>query len=274
MDILVNLLNVEERIEELYLLLVHLEINGQIDTEYYNQVVKEIFDLTKKEKELLIQKGIVYEDLRREVKKQVISSYLPIYLGFHTHASSFRLYNMLESISGDPGIEYADALNYDIYRILFKFLEYIVDNPYYEDIRDDLIYFKYDIIFRNYNIESDFILKNDMTSISLDSRNLKEDLPSSKYIDQAILVLEIEEAVKQILSVSDTNSFNAHTLIVIKIMQILARMALCTEDELAFVIDDVHYLLESEEVDLKIKETFLEMTDIFKQIQNSFYFSR
>ena len=56
MNILEDLLKVEEKIEELYLLLVHLEMNGQIDTEYYNQVVKEIFDLTRQEKDLLIQR--------------------------------------------------------------------------------------------------------------------------------------------------------------------------------------------------------------------------
>lgn len=68
MNILEDLLKVEEKIEELYLLLVHLEMNGQIDTEYYNQVVKEIFDLTRQEKDLLIQNGIVYEDLKMDIQ--------------------------------------------------------------------------------------------------------------------------------------------------------------------------------------------------------------
>lgn len=100
MNILEDLLKVEEKIEELYLLLVHLEMNGQIDTEYYNQVVKEIFDLTRQEKDLLIQNGIVYEDLKMDIQDNSAFS-MPIYLGFHTNASLFRLRNMLNSISGD-----------------------------------------------------------------------------------------------------------------------------------------------------------------------------
>lgn len=100
MNILEDLLKVEEKIEELYLLLVHLEMNGQIDSEYYNQVVKEIFDLTRQEKDLLIQNGIVYEDLKMDIQDNSAFS-MPIYLGFHTNASLFRLRNMLDSISGD-----------------------------------------------------------------------------------------------------------------------------------------------------------------------------
>ena len=100
MNILEDLLKVEEKLEELYLLLVHLEMNGQIDTEYYNQVVKEIFDLTRQEKDLLIQNGIVYEDLKMDIQDNSAFS-MPIYLGFHTNASLFRLRNMLDSISGD-----------------------------------------------------------------------------------------------------------------------------------------------------------------------------
>ena len=65
-----------------------------------------------------------------------------------------------------------------------------------------------------------------------------------------------------------------HTFIVVQMMKIFARMALCSEEQLALVMNDVNYLMESEEVDFKIKETFLEMTDIFKQIQGGFYFSR
>ena len=100
MNILEDLLKVEEKIEELYLLLVHLEMNGQIDSEYYNQVVKEIFDLTRQEKDLLIQNGIVYEDLKMDIQDNSAFS-MPIYLGFNTNASLFRLRNMLNSISGD-----------------------------------------------------------------------------------------------------------------------------------------------------------------------------
>ena len=269
-----ELLHVEEILEDLYLMLIHLEIVGQYDGEDYKQTVQEIFELTKKEGALLVQKDRLYVDLKKQLQKLITISSLPIHLGFYTKTFVIRLDKTLDSICGDPGVEYADALSYDIDRILLKFLNYMIDNPYYEDIREDLIYFKYDIIYLDINMENDFLFHRDMKMVSLDSRVLKDDLPSSKYIDQAILVGEIEEAIKQILSISDSHSSHYHTFIVVQMMKIFARMALCSEEQLALVMNDVNYLMESEEVDFKIKETFLEMTDIFKQIQGGFYFSR
>ena len=41
-----------------------------------------------------------YEDLKMDIQDNSAFS-MPIYLGFHTNASLFRLRNMLDSISGD-----------------------------------------------------------------------------------------------------------------------------------------------------------------------------
>ena len=38
-------------------------------------------------------------------------------------------------------------------KIVLKFLEQLINNPYYEEVRDDLIRYKYDIIFLDYHIE-------------------------------------------------------------------------------------------------------------------------
>ncbi len=274
MKILDELLHVEEILEDLYLMLVRLEIAGQYGREDYYQTVQEILELTKKEGLLLMQPNVCYVDLKREVQNLITASFLPIHLGFHTKTPIIRLNKTLDGICGDAGMEYADALSYDIDQILLKFLNYMIDNPYYHDIREDLIYFKYDIIYLDYHVENDFLLHQNTQKVSLNSRTLKENLPSSKYIDQAILVGGIEESVKRILSTFDLQSSHFHTFIAIQMMEIFARMALCSEDELALVMDDVNYLMESREVDFKVKETFLEMTDIFKQIQGGFYFSR
>lgn len=274
MDSLTKLKIIEEDIEKLYLYLIHLEISGQRQSDDYRIIMQKIDGLTKEESSLLINIQDNYVDIKRKIQSD-ISHNFPIYLGFSTQASTLRLQNLFDSICGDPGIEYADALNYDIHRILLKFLECMIDNPYYEEIRRDLIYFKYDIIFLDYKLESDFLLENDLTRIPLEARLLQDDLPSHKYIEQSILVWEIEEAIKQIECINNVSErASSHVLVIIKMMQIFARMALCSEKQLNYVMDDVHYLMENTEVDSQIKEIMIEVAEIFEQIQSSFYFSR
>ena len=263
-----ELLNVENEIENLYLALAYLEISGNVDGVIYENNKKKIDKLLKKERNLFLNYSSIYINY-----KNPSLNAMPIHLGFDSKAFYLRINHIIDSMSGDTGIEYADALYYDINRVLLKFLENMIHNPYYEDIRNDLIYFKYDIIYLDMNVENDFILFNNTGSVVLDSRLLKEDLPSSKYINQAILVLGIEEAMKQIMSI-DMQQVNSRVFVVIEVMQIMARLALCSEYELALVMDDVNYMMESEDTDLRVKEIFLEMTDIFRQIQNSFHFSR
>ena len=274
MNTLIQLIDVEEKIEKLFKILVELEISNQKNSVLFFNTMQQISVLTKKESSLLIEANDYYGDMRDELEAYHVKK-LPINLGFNVNAPILRLHLLLDSICADSGVEYADAIHYDIHRILLKFLEYMIDNPYYEEIREDLLYFKYDIIFLDYNVEHDFLMMKDFTRVSLDSRALKEDLPSAKYIEQAILVWEIEEAVKEIESVNDINAYaHIHSLVVLKIMQIFARMALCNEEQLNYVMDDVRYLMENDEIDIRIKEIMGEMTEIFEQIQTSFYFSR
>ena len=274
MNLLIRFLKVEEEIEKLYLFLIRMEISGQKYSDAYRYMMKRIDALTKEENKLLVEMEGTYLDVKKELQSYSVKE-MPINLGFHTNASVLRFEKMIDSVWGDSGIEYADALYYDIHRILLKFLEYMIDNPYYENIRKDLISFKYDIIFLDYNVENDFLTEKDMSCISLDSRILQGILPSSKYIDQAILILEIEEAIKQIQCIGDVSEkTSSYTLVVIKMMQIFARMALCRNEELNCVMDDVQSLLEDEEIDFRVKEIMTELAEIFEQIQNSFYFSR
>ena len=274
MNLLIRFLKVEEEIEKLYLFLIRMEISCQKYSDAYQYMMKRIDALTKEENKLLVEMEGTHLDVKKELQSYSVKE-MPINLGFHTNASVLRFEKMIDSVWGDSGIEYADALYYDIHRILLKFLEYMIDNPYYENIRKDLISFKYDIIFLDYNVENDFLTEKDMSCISLDSRILQGILPSSKYIDQAILILEIEEAIKQIQCIGDVSEkTSSYTLVVIKMMQIFARMALCRNEELNCVMDDVQSLLEDEEIDFRVKEIMTELAEIFEQIQNSFYFSR
>ena len=273
MEVYTKLLSLEENIEKLYLYLVELEVSGQKHSVEYRLVMEKINTLSKQESSLLID-AWKDDDLKERINHFSLKEF-PINLGRHTQASEIRLHYLLQSVSGDSGMEYACALKYDLDRILLKFLEFMIDNPYYEDIRKELIYFKYDLIFLDYNVESDFLLENDYTRISLDSRTYQEGLPSHKYIDQAILVWELEEAIKQIEAINHIDEqTGSYTFVIIKVMQIFARMALCDQEQLNYVLDDVRYLMENETMDLKTKEIMMEISEIFKEIQASFYFSR
>lgn len=256
-----ELFGVLEQIEDLYLMLFDLELKHQKYSGKFRTIIKKLEVLINEEKTLLWQNFANYEEIKKDAQLKKLSE-----------AGVLRLNNLFLSMSGDAGIEYADTLNYDIHRIMLKIIEFIIDNPYYEEVRRDLLTFKYNIIFEDYNIESDFILRNDMTSIALISESLKEDVPSFRYINKAVLVSEIKivvEELKMIYNDSDIESY-----VIIKMINILARMALCSDNELEFVIKDVQDLLWSEEVSYKVRNICLEMVEVFKQIQNSFYFSR
>ena len=142
-----ELFGVLEQIEDLYLMLFDLELKHQKYSGKFRTIIKKLEVLINEEKTLLWQNFANYEEIKKDAQLKKLSE-----------AGVLRLNNLFLSMSGDAGIEYADALNYDIHRIMLKIIEFIIDNPYYEEVRRDLLTFKYNIIFEDYNIESDFIL--------------------------------------------------------------------------------------------------------------------
>lgn len=159
-------------------------------------------------------------------------------MGCYKNAYLFRLNSLFDTLSGDDTIEYVDALNYDIHSIILKCLENIIDNEYYQEIRADLLRFKYDIIFLDYNVESDFLLENDRENVILNSRNFKKELPSSKYVDQAILIHESLEDIRYLRALSIGFNENYYSLSVIYILHILSRIAMCDDELLVYIMDD------------------------------------
>ena len=74
---------------------------------------------------------------------------------------------------------------------LKSFLDFIINNPYYSDIRKDLIFYKYNLLFLNSYSEHDFLINRDINTISLETNNCRtEDLASYVFVDKSILVLE------------------------------------------------------------------------------------
>ena len=268
-----DILRLENDIESLYIQLVMLDINGKKDSIQYQIILAQINQLTKREESLLIDIQPFYQAIKKEISKYNVKAF-PINLGFNNYAYLLRLNYLLDSISGDSGVEYAIALYYDINKIILKLLEYLIDNPYYEELRQDLIYFKYDIIFLDYNMEIDFLLENDNSLIALNSSDLRRDTMCAKYIDKGILVSDILENLKQIELIANMDKNNKLSIIVIKFLQIVARVSLCNEELLPYVMDDINLLLENEELDESVKEIIMQILEIFKQIKDSFYFSR
>ncbi len=267
-----DVLKLEEDIKNLYLRLIMLELSELKDSEQYRTIMIEINELTKIEELLLIDIQPFYQAIKKEINKFEVKV-MPINLGFNKYAHLIRLNYLLDSIRGDSGVEYAVALYYDINKIILKILDSLINNPYYEELRQDLIYFKYDILYLDYNVENDFLLEIDDTKIALNSSDIRRDTVCANYIDKAVLISDILEYLKQIelLANMDNNKF---TLIVVRFVQIVGRVALCNEDLLPMVIDDINDLLENEEIDGNIKEVMYHIIEIFKQIKNSFYFTR
>lgn len=266
-----QLLELEEKIEDVYLQLMTLDIDGFEASLNYQILKEELRRLVQLEVQLLIRKDFSCLDLRKVLKEFQVKPTLPVRLGCYEHAYSFRLDALLDTISGDATIEYADALNYDIHRIILKCLETVINNDYYQNIRGDLLRFKYDLIFLDYGIESDFLLDNDKESIILRSRTLKEDLPSSKYVDQTILVSEFLEDIRYLRVLSQEFSEDYLALAIIYVLRILARVAMCDDEILAYVMNDFNLLLEDEELNIEVKNVIVEMLEIFKQLQHEFH---
>ena len=276
MDELKQLLEIEEKLEKSYLYLIYLEANGLTNEYEYTMVKQDIGALIKKETEFLSSPSITYQEMKEALSESISSKPMLVNLGYHTEAHLLRLDIMLDGICGDAGVEYANALKYDLHKIMFKFLDYLLSNSYYEDIREYLIKAKYDLLFMDYNLETDFLLDNDTSYIELNSQDYKINLPSHKYIDQVILVDEsrcIMESIENLNHESLVMSHN-YAQFILKIIHLLPRLALCDENMLFSVMEEFNYLVASEEIDSIIRESILDMLEIFRQIESSFHFSR
>lgn len=274
LDILTKLLILEQNLEKLYIALAYLEISGEINSDVYKLNMQKINELTKQEGVLLASLNDSYNNAKMNVEA-LLKKMFDINLGYNDEAYLIRVNKLLESICGDSGIEYADALYYDIHKIILTFLDYMIDKPYYEDIRQDLIFYKYDIIFLDYNIESDFLIQLEENKVSLNSKRLRNSLPCSKYIEKAILVTDILEYLKQIELAFDLNEKNSsYVLVVMRILQIFARISLCDEELLKYVMDDINNLLENDDVNETVKEIIIQVLEMFRQIKDNFYFTR
>ena len=273
MDVLYQLYQIEEQIEALYIELIHLSMHDIWDGEQYEYYVQTIKNLTTKERDLLADQAVNYSFLKGELQKVMISE-LPINLEHQNNAFLIRLDSRLDAIYGDPGIEYANALYYDIHKVTSTLLLFLIHNDYYEDIKEDLIRYYYDLIFLDDDMERDFYLHIESSKIELSSRIYQEDYPSFKYINQAIVLGEASCNIQNIYYLDDQLSLNQQVLLIIFILEVYARLALSEGETQEFLLEDVQALLGDEGVSPFVKDKLVEVGEVFRQVQNYFYFSR
>lgn len=274
------LYQIEDKVEQYYIRLAQLEIEGDVNSQEYNYYLKLIIDLTNEEKKLLASlDSETIIKMRKKVNNDNFNKNndKPIALGFLTNAYYFRIANMLDLQLGDDLFDYANTLRYDINQVLFTFLDYMINNEYYEDIREDLVFYKYNQIFLNPNSEYDFLILNDVNTVNLETKSYRtSDLPSYVFVDKAILVLESLDFNAYITNAQEDfrNMKNSYVSMVISIINVLSRLMLCEEDIINLVYSDVEYILDSTEVFDSIKEIFSEMYDILQINKNRISWAR
>mgnify|MGYP000000710762 CR=1 FL=1 len=108
-----QLIELEEKIEVIYLQLMNLEKSGLKKSLDYQILVEEVRRLVKLEMLFFMHDDFSFKDLKKVLEKPDKGPTLPVHLGCYEHAYFFRLSSLIDSISGDDTILYADALNYD-----------------------------------------------------------------------------------------------------------------------------------------------------------------
>ena len=280
MDELKLLYKIEEKVEQCYINLAQLEILGEIDSPEYNEYIKLIIELTNDEKRLFARLDRstltkIIKQVNRDNFNKNNSNFLG--LGFLNNAYYNRLQNMLNLQLGDDLFDYANVVRYDINQIMLSFLDTIINNDYYIDIRKELIFYKYNLLFLNVYSEHDFLINRNINTISLETDNCRtEDLASYIFVDKTVLVLESIDYLCYITNAKEDFRYNTNTYVnmVITIINILARFSLCEKDTLALVYDDFSYLLEDDSVYEDIKELIREMLEMLETIKNKIEWAR
>ncbi len=275
---LLNLKEIEEQIEEVYLKLSELETRDLQLTNDYEYYFQELINLMGREKQILVNMGSEYSN--SEIKKVVLKNKyskkeLLISLGYLTDAYNYRILHMLDDMSGDDYLDYASVLRTDISNIILKFLDYLINNPYYKDIKQSLVLYKYNLIFMNAQVEDDFIMGNLNSSLSLKTDSYRTgDLPAYSYIDKSILVLESIDDMYSITEENELGSSDAVARVLIYIINIFARLTLCEVDTLSLIYDDVMSIMESDMTSIEVKKLFSDMSLVLENIKNQIAWAR
>lgn len=146
----------------------------------------------------------------------------------------------------------------------------MIDNPYYSEIKSDLIQYKYSLIFLNIDNEDTFINGEDLGNLdNLSSPQKRKYYQGYRYIDESLIELPCLKAFEDLAdmeseSFSDFDKFK----VIIKIINILARFTLGDERLVSKYIDDITLLLEGDNYPSEITNIAKEMMQIFGNINS------
>lgn len=267
-----KIMAIEEKIELGFIGLARLEAEDMSNSLEYKDLFKVVEDLIVEEKNLL--SGLYPEsilELRNKVLKYCKGKGASLALGHLTNSSYLRLLNSLNFLSSSINYEYATYLRSDLNQIIFSFLEYLIHNEAYEEIKRDLVFYKYNLIFMNSFSDEDFFKNKDIETISIESKNYESlDEIGLEFVDKTVFILESKECIDTILEFGEdfkTNS-NHYALVVISILEFLARLVLSGEDMLEFLQQDYEFLLSDESVSMDVKNLVNDMLLILEELKS------
>lgn len=267
-----KIMAIEEKIELGFIGLARLEAEDMSNSLEYKDLFKVVADLIVEEKNLL--SGLYPEsilELRKKVLKYCKGKDSSLALGHLTNSSYLRLLNSLNFLSSSINYEYATYLRSDLNQIIFSFLEYLIHNEAYEEIKRDLVFYKYNLIFMNSFSDEDFFKNKDIETISIESKNYESlDEIGLEFVDKTVFILESKECIDTILEFGEdfkTNS-NHYALVVISILEFLARLVLSGEDMLEFLQQDYEFLLSDESVSMDVKNLVNDMLLILEELKS------
>ena len=267
-----RLISIEEKIEMGFIALAKLEASGLSTSFEYEETIKVINDCVREEKKLLA--SLSYEDIlsvRKQILKYCNNKSVSLALGYLTNASYYRLLNIINSMLDSDSFLYAMYLRYDLNQIIFSFLDYLINNSTYEEIRDELILYKYNLIFMNHLSEEDFLVTHNISNINIESKSFKTDCnPDLIFVDKSILILEGREHVDTLEKYGDNlgENNNYFALVMISILELIARLVLSEEEILQYLQNDFQYLIEAESVSLDVKNLIQEMLNILERLKD------
>lgn len=267
-----RLISIEEKIEMGFIALAKLEAGGLSLSFEYEETIKVINDCVNQEKHLL--DSLSSEEIlnfRKEILKHCNNRGLSLALGYLTNSCYYRLLNIINSMLGSESYDYAMYLRYDLNQIIFAFLDYLINNPVYNEIRDELILYKYNLIFMNHLSGEDFLVTHNLSTINIESKSFKTGSnPDLIFVDKSIIILEGREHVDTLGEYGDNfRENNSHfALVIVAILELIARLVLSEEEILQYLQEDFNYLLEADEVSVDVKNLIQEMLNILEQLKD------
>jgi len=267
-----DLIYIAEEIIGYYNMLMQYEFNEGIESSNYKSSLAMLCDALSRENSIYLEAqslGLI-DEIRNIVRKETKALYnqdISFLNGFsHLH----RLNCLIESLVKSDTLDYVYALKYDINRILLSFIEMMITNPYYENVRADLIQYKYSLVAFNIHCENDLINGDDISSLNvLSAPNYREKCYSYQYVDKALIELPYLKAMEYLSELSSEDNLEVkRATIIIKIINILARLTLSDEGLVSKYYEDSMTLLDSEMYPEEIVKIAEEMFQIFSKIQS------